>query len=124
FVAPNTGNESQGYSLLEALAAGLPVVASNIEGFAGVVTSETEGLLVPPKNDEAIAAAVVRLLRNPAQRKALGARGQVLAAHYSWDNVAHRLMSYYERLLYERQQVAESRQRRRPPQPAEPVDVA
>ena len=124
FVAPNTGNESQGYSLLEALAAGLPVVASNIEGFAGVVTSETEGLLVPPKDDEAIAAAVVRLLRNPAQRKAMGKRGQVLAAHYSWDNVAHRLMSYYERLLYERQQVAESRRKRRPAQSPGPVDVA
>jgi phosphatidylinositol alpha-mannosyltransferase len=125
FVAPNTGNESQGYALLEALAAGLPVVASNIEGFAGVVTSEIDGLLVPPKSDEAIAAAVVRLLRNPTQRKALAERGQVLAAHYSWDTVAHRLMSYYERLLYERQQVAESRRRRRiPVQPTEPADVA
>ncbi|MGH2607956.1 MAG: glycosyltransferase family 4 protein [Tepidiformaceae bacterium] len=123
FCAPNTGNESQGYVLLEALAAGVPVVASNIEGFAGMVTSEVEAILVTPKDDEAIADAIVRLLRSPGRRKGLSERGQALAAHYSWDNIAHRVMSYYERLLYERQQVAESRRRRIPP-PVEPADVA
>lgn len=123
FCAPNTGNESQGYVLLEALAAGVPVVASNIEGFAGVLTTELEGLLVTPKDDEALAAAVLRLLRNPAQRAAFSARGQAMAAHYSWDNIAHRVLSYYERLLYERVQVAESRTRRKR-MLAEPVDVA
>ncbi len=123
FCAPNTGNESQGYVLLEALAAGVPVVASNIEGFAGVLTTELEGLLVTPKDDEALAAAVLRLLRNPAQRAAFKVRGQALAAHYSWDNVAHRVLSYYERLLYEREQVAESRTRRKH-RLSEPVDVA
>ena len=123
FCAPNTGNESQGYVLLEALAAGVPVVASNIEGFAGVLTNELEGLLVAPKDDEALAAAVLRLLRNPGQRRALSERGQAMAAHYSWDNIAHRVLSYYERLLYEREQVAESRTRRTRAL-AEPVDVA
>lgn len=112
FCAPNTGNESQGYVLLEALAAGDAVVASNIEGFAGVMTHEMEGLLVRPKDPEALAAAVVRLLRNPKLRDELSARGRELARHYSWDNVAHRVLSYYERLLYERQQVAETRARR------------
>lgn len=112
FCAPNTGNESQGYVLLEALAAGDAVVASNIEGFAGVMTHEMEGLLVRPKDPDAIADAILRLLRNPALREALSARGRELARHYSWDNVAHRVMSYYERLLYEREQVAETRARR------------
>jgi len=110
---PNTGNESQGYVLMEALAAGVPVVASNIEGFAGVITDEVEGLLVAPKDDEAIAAAVIRLIKNPALRKGLASRGQAQAAHYSWDNVARRVLSYYERLLYERRQVAEVRARGR-----------
>jgi phosphatidylinositol alpha-mannosyltransferase len=112
FCCPNTGNESQGYVLLEALASGGAVVASNIEGFAGVMTDEVEGLLVPPKEPLAIAAAITRLLKNPRQRVEFAARGQALAAHYSWDNVAHRVLSYYERLLYERRQVAEVREAR------------
>ena len=110
---PNTGNESQGYVLMEALAAGRPVVASNIEGFAGVITDQIEGLLIPPKDDEAIAEAVIRLMKNPTLAAALAARGQVHSAHYSWDNVAHRVLSYYERLLYERRQVAEVRAARK-----------
>jgi phosphatidylinositol alpha-mannosyltransferase len=98
--------------LLEALAAGDAVVASNIEGFAGVLTHEVEGLLVRPKDPDALTEPIVRLLRNPALRASLAARGRELARHYSWDNVAHRVMSYYERLLYERQEVAETRARR------------
>ena len=109
---PNTGNESQGYVLLEALASGGAVVASNIEGFAGVMTHEEEGLLVKPKDPDALAAAIIRLLKDPKLWKQFGARGQVLAQHYSWDNVAHRVLSYYERILYEHQQVAISRARK------------
>lgn len=111
-VCPNTGNESQGYVLMEALAAGLPVIASNIEGFAGVVTHEVEGLLVRPRDDLAIEEAVIRLMRDADLRHRLAERGQAHAMRFSWDVVAHRVMSYYERLLYERQQVAESRSRR------------
>jgi phosphatidyl-myo-inositol alpha-mannosyltransferase len=107
FCAPNTGNESQGYVLLEAMAAGLPVIASNIEGFAGVITDELDGVLVKPKDSDVLAQAILRLLRNPQLRKELGARGQAQAVHYSWDNIARRVMSYYERLLYEHRQVAE-----------------
>ncbi len=113
FCCPNTGNESQGYVLLEALASGGAVVASNIEGFAGVMTHEEEGLLVQPRDPEVIAAAIMRLLRNPRLRKELSAKGTALAHHYSWVNVAHRVLSYYERLLYEHKQVAETRARRK-----------
>jgi len=115
FCCPNTGNESQGYVLLEALASGDAVVASNIEGFAGVMTHEEEGLLVKPKDPDALAAAILRLLRDPRLRAEFGMRGQALAQHYSWDNVAHRVLSYYERILYEHQQVAAARAARKPP---------
>lgn len=109
FCSPATGNESQGIALLEAMAAGVAVVASNIEGFAGVITDEQEALLVRPKDDDAIAAAILRLAHDPELRRRLAARGQAQAAHYSWDSVARRVLSYYERLLYERRQVAEVR---------------
>ena len=109
FCSPATGNESQGIALLEAMAARLPVVASNIEGFAGVITNEVDGLLVPPRDGEAIAAAVLRLRRDADLRAALAEQGQAQAAHYSWENVARRVLAYYERLLYERGQVAAAR---------------
>jgi phosphatidylinositol alpha-mannosyltransferase len=112
FCSPNTGNESQGYVLLEAMAAGLPVVASNIEGFAGVITDEVDGLLVRPKNDEEIAAAILRVIRNPVLAGNLARSGQAQAVHYSWDSVAHRVMAYYDRILYERHQVAAATGRR------------
>lgn len=108
FCSPATGNESQGIALLEAMAARLPVVASNIEGFAGVITNEVDGLLTPPKDDAAIADAVLRLRYDRDLREALAEQGQAQASHYSWENVARRVMAYYERLLYERGQVAEA----------------
>ena len=113
FCSPATGNESQGIALLEAMAARLPVVASNIEGFAGVITNEATGLLVPPKDDAALADAVMRLRGDRDLREALAAQGQAQAAHYSWENVARRVMAYYERLLYERGRVAAARESRR-----------
>jgi phosphatidylinositol alpha-mannosyltransferase len=113
FCAPNTGNESQGYVIMEALAAGRPVVASNIEGFAGVITNEVDGLLVRPRDHSAIADGIVRLIGDPGLRESLARHGQVRAEQFSWDTVAHRVMSYYERLLYERRQVDEARERTR-----------
>ena len=108
FCSPATGNESQGIALLEAMAARLPVVASNIEGFAGVITNEVDGLLAPPKDDRALAEAVLRLRHDRDLSRALAEQGQAQAAHYSWENVARRVLAYYERLLYERGQVAEA----------------
>ena len=72
FCAPNTGNESQGIVLLEAMAAGLPVVASNIEGFAAVLTHGVEGLLALPGDEEALAAALLELLPMTAGAQAHG----------------------------------------------------
>jgi phosphatidyl-myo-inositol alpha-mannosyltransferase len=96
---PNTGGESQGYVLMEALATGLPVVASNIEGFAGVVTDGLDAVLVPPREPKAIADAIGGLLDDPGRARELGCRGQRRAEDYSWDKVARRVYSYYERVL-------------------------
>ncbi len=103
FCAPNTGNESQGIILLEAMAAGCPVVASNIEGFAGVLTEGVEGLLVRPKDADALTAALLRLVDEPEMRAEMSARGRERAQHFSWERVSRRVLSYYERLAYERQ---------------------
>jgi phosphatidylinositol alpha-mannosyltransferase len=102
FCAPNTGFESQGIVLLEAMAAGMPIVASNIDGFAGVVTHGVEGLLVRPEDPQALADALVELLRDRERSRAMGARGRQRSHFYSWDRVAQQVLSYYERLIYER----------------------
>jgi phosphatidylinositol alpha-mannosyltransferase len=102
FCAPNTSNESQGYVLLEAMAAGKPVVASNIEGFAGVVTHGVEGLLALPKDADALALSLVHILADSEGRAAMARRARARAEEFGWDRIAQRVLSYYERLLYER----------------------
>lgn len=109
--SPATGNESQGYVLLEAMAAGLPVVASNIDGYASVVTHEMEGLLVPPRRSLDLADALTRLARNADERAMMGAAGRVRVDYYSWPRVSQRVLSYYERLRYNRATHARSIQR-------------
>jgi len=105
FCAPNTGFESQGIVLLEAMAAGLPIVASNIDGFAGVLTHGVEGLLVQPEDPQALAAALIELLQDPARCAQMVAHGRDRAQHFRWDRVSQRVLSYYERLIYERRLV-------------------
>ena len=102
FCAPNTGNESQGIILLEAMAAGRPVVASNIEGFAAVVTHGVEGLLVRPKDDEALAEALLQLVDDADARQTMSEACSKKAQDYSWERVSQRVLSYYERLAYEK----------------------
>jgi phosphatidylinositol alpha-mannosyltransferase len=104
--APNTGNESQGYVLLEAMASGTPVVASNIDGFAGVVTHGVEGFLALPKDADALALSLVHILADAERRAALGQGARARAEQFAWDRIAQRVLTYYERLLYERRMPA------------------
>ena len=113
FCAPNTGNESQGYTLLEAMAAGKPVVASNIEGFADVITHGVEGFLVLPKDADALAVSLVHMLADNEARAAMARRARARAEEFGWDRIAQRVLSYYERLLYERRLAGVEREHRR-----------
>jgi phosphatidylinositol alpha-mannosyltransferase len=99
FCSPAIGKESFGIVLLEAMAAGKPVVASNVEGYASLVTDSAQGLLVPPKNEEKLANALVSLMTDERLRREMGARGKVRAAEYGWQIVARRVMDYYNKVL-------------------------
>ncbi|MFC1865866.1 glycosyltransferase family 4 protein [Chloroflexota bacterium] len=99
FCSPATGRESFGIVLLEAMALGKPVVASNIEGYAGVITSGKEGLLVSPENELALSRSLMALLADAPLRQRLGERGLVTAREYSWEIVARRIADYYNRIL-------------------------
>lgn len=99
YCAPNTGGESQGIVLLEAMASGRPVVASAIAGFETVITNQQDGLLTPPNTHEELAWAICHLLGNEALRAQLGARARRRAEDFSWQRVGSRVEAYYEELL-------------------------
>jgi phosphatidylinositol alpha-mannosyltransferase len=101
FCAPATGLESFGIVLLEAMAVGKPIVATNIEGYNSVLTHGVEGLLVPPKNEEMLARALVSLLTNESLRQQMAARARLKAMEYSWEHIAQRVLNYYARILSE-----------------------
>ena len=106
FCAPNTGNESFGIILLEAMAAGTPVIASDIEGFAYVVGHQTEGMLVPRRDTTALADALLELLSDPDRRKEMGRMGQIKAQSFDWYHVSQQVLSFYARMAEKRAALA------------------
>lgn len=95
---PSTGFESFGYVLVEAMAAGKPVIASEIPGYSFVMQHGRQGLFVPPEDPEALADAVIALVRDPDLRRRLGEEGRRRAAEFSWQSVAKQVLGYYETL--------------------------
>ncbi|MFC1928555.1 glycosyltransferase family 4 protein [Chloroflexota bacterium] len=101
FCSPATGRESFGIVLLEAMAVGKPVVATNIGGYASVVTHGEDGLLVPPKDSGGLAQALISLMSDETLRQQMGAKGILTSEEYSWEKVARRVFDYYVRVLNE-----------------------
>jgi len=107
--APSIGGESFGYVVVEPMAAGKPLIASRIPGYASVVTHEENGLLVEPRNPQALALGIVRLLADRDLRMRLGANGRQSAQQYDWPRVAARVLEVY-RDAAERAQTASWRE--------------
>ena len=99
FCVPSTRNESFGIVLLEGMASGKPIVASEIPGYASVLTTEQEGLLVPPKDPTDLAMALVRLLADRELRMRMGEAGLATAGRHSWRWIAQRILTIYERAM-------------------------
>jgi phosphatidylinositol alpha-mannosyltransferase len=100
---PATGKESFGIVLLEAMAAGKPIIASNIKGYADVIAHGSEGLLVPPRDEKRLARALVSLVTDGALRQEMGARGRIKALDYTWESIAVRVLACYSEVLNKRQ---------------------
>jgi len=96
--APSLGGESFGIVLLEAMAAGRPVVASAIPGYAAVVREGVDGLLVPPSDAGALAEALVEVLTHPERAAAMADSGRDRATRYSWDTVAVEIEDVYRQV--------------------------
>ncbi|MFG2042668.1 glycosyltransferase family 4 protein [Dactylosporangium sp. NPDC048998] len=95
YVAPNTGGESFGMILTEAMAAGTPVLASELDAFRRVLDGGEAGALFPVGDAEALARTAAGLLDDPARRAALAARGTQVVAAYDWPVVAERVLEVY-----------------------------
>jgi len=99
FVAPSL-EEAFGISTLEAMAAGLPVVASSVGGLSELVEDGRTGWLVPPAKPEALAARLRELLLNPQQRHAFGRAGRARArTHFSAEKMVAAISGIYDELL-------------------------
>jgi phosphatidylinositol alpha-mannosyltransferase len=95
FCAPSLGRESFGMVLLEAMAAGVPVVASDIDGYREVVAHGVDGLLVPPGDASALAGAIALALGDDELCARLALRGRAKASALRWSRIAARLESVY-----------------------------
>ncbi|WP_134099446.1 glycosyltransferase family 4 protein [Kribbella pratensis] len=96
YVAPHLGGESFGIVLLEAMAAGAPVVASDLPAFHQVLDGGRLGELFEPGNSAELAARVLRLLRRPDDRERLRSAGLVAVPQYDWSVLLPELLSVYE----------------------------
>jgi phosphatidyl-myo-inositol alpha-mannosyltransferase len=95
FCSPATGRESFGVVLLEAMAAGAPIVCSDIHGYKGVVKRDEQALLVPPGEVQPLADALLRLLRDPGLRARMGQAGRERSIEFGWDRIGARVEAYY-----------------------------
>ena len=98
---PALGGESQGITLLEAMAAGTPVVASDIPASRTMLIDNEAAVLVPPKDHVALARALMRVAANPDKRQRMAEAGRQRARDFAWSTIADRVLAYYEELLNE-----------------------
>ena len=99
FCAPNTGGESFGYVLVEAMASGAPIVASNIDAFHQVLRGGEAGELFEVGDPAGLAAAASRLLDDPGLRAALASAAMAAVREFDWSVIARDVLRVYEAVV-------------------------
>jgi len=99
YCAPNLGGESFGVILLEAMAAGAPILASDLEPFRRVLDDGRAGVLFRTGDPASLACSLAALLDDPARRAALAAGGAEVVAAYDWPVVARQVLAVYETVI-------------------------
>jgi len=112
YIAPNTGGESFGIILAEAMAGGAAVVASNIPAFADVLGNGQYGALFESEDSENLAKVIIDLLRDDAKRKELAAAGAIHAQRFDWNQVGEEIFEVYELAMMNGQKVSLSSENR------------
>ncbi len=95
FVSPAISGESFGIVLIEAMASGVPVIASDIPGYRCVIEDRKNGLLVSPGDHKEIAESIVKIMKNDNLRCSLIKGGLKSAARYSWKKVSKEILDFY-----------------------------
>ena len=96
YVAPNTGGESFGIVLLEAMASGTPVIASDLAAFKRVLQDGECGKLFTNEDSDSLAQAVIELLNNDEEQDRLRAAGLARVVEFDWDTVADEVIEVYK----------------------------
>ena len=112
FVFPSD-SETLGFAAIEAMAAGVPVVAADAGGIPHIVQAERTGLLVPAGDADATARAILRLLEDPALRAGLAHNGRQEAERWSWMAATEALVDRYRQAIAVRSLSAARRARER-----------
>ena len=99
FCAPSIGSESFGIVLLEAMATGKPVVASDINGYRNVLADGIEGLLSAPCDEQGIADRIIAILQDKERARQMGEAGRTKALTYSWPRVTDRIEAFYHEVI-------------------------
>ena len=106
YIAPNTGGESFGIILAEAMAGGATVVASDIPAFADVLGDGKYGALFESENSESLAKVIIDMLRDNEKRKALAIAGAAHAQIFDWSQVGEEIFEVYELAMVQGRKVS------------------
>ena len=99
FVSPAIGGESFGIVLIEAMASGTPVLASNIRGYRQVIDNKKNGYLVKRKDPKAIADGIIDILSNPELKKKMIENGLKTAEMYEWNKITKSVLDFYYKTI-------------------------
>jgi phosphatidylinositol alpha-mannosyltransferase len=112
YIAPNTGGESFGIILAEAMAGGATVVASDIPAFADVLGDGKYGALFESENSESLAKVIIDLLRDDSKRSELAKAGAAHAQRFDWSQVGEEIFEVYELAMVKGEKVSLSSENR------------
>jgi phosphatidylinositol alpha-mannosyltransferase len=98
-VFPSTRGESFGIVLIEAMAAGKPVIAGNCEGYKETLENGRYGIVVDPKDEDSLARAMVELYYKEDLRKELSLQGQEYAKKFDWSNIIQKIVKVYNEAI-------------------------
>jgi phosphatidylinositol alpha-mannosyltransferase len=99
YIAPNTGGESFGIILAEAMAAKTPIVASDLPAFTKLLDNGSAGALFASENSDDLADTIIKLLDNQEMREKIAIAGYEKAKSFDWDSVGDQILSVYEMAL-------------------------
>ncbi len=97
-------NEGMGRVVVEAMAAGKPVVASKVGGIPDLIQHGQTGFLVPPADEDALAEAIVKLVKNAELAKKMGVMGRLRSHRFSLAAMIEKLDAVYEELIFSRRE--------------------